>query len=177
MSSRVFNKRAARFLAFIAGLCLAVCLPALAQDCAEVQDTAAAINRPDRYAWELFVALNQPADPATNCRDSSKPFGADGPVVWETWRNVRPSAPDTVFPPNGADPGPWSVAAPPAMRRLSAQENRSLKQFTRAAESVRNRGAGLTISFDPVVGEFNEVRMNRAAYDFVREVFPRVVRP
>src|SRR5689334_2960093 len=71
------------------------------------QDTIAAAFDTDRYAWRLFVALNWPANVVTKEPDAAKAFGTPGSVVWETWRNVREVAPDTVFPLNGADPGPW----------------------------------------------------------------------
>src|SRR5213075_1028400 len=95
----------------LAAMCMAVVFgfaEARAQQAAdpwrEPQDTVAALLQPDQYAWRLFVALNWPANAANRVPDPGKPFGAPGPVVWETWRNVRPEAPGAVFPPNGSDP-------------------------------------------------------------------------
>src|SRR5262249_43839692 len=44
----------------------------------EPQDTAQALNEPDRYAWRLFVALNWPAEIAKQQADPNKAFGAEG---------------------------------------------------------------------------------------------------
>lgn len=55
----------------------------------EPQDTTTALNNPDLYAWQLFVALNWPAD-INNCTpDQGKWLGQDGTLVWETWREKR----------------------------------------------------------------------------------------
>ena len=138
--------------------------------CPELQNTRSALLEPDKYAWELLVALNQPGDRTTKCNDASREFGAEGPVLWETWRNARNGAADTAFPSDGSDPGPWLEDIAPELRLLSEQENRLLKQVTLASQRVRTTAAGdLAVAFDPVVGEFNEVRLNRPTYEFIRD--------
>ena len=137
--------------------------------CPELQDTKLALLEPDKYAWQLFVALNQPGDRTTKCNDPARKFGGEGPVLWETWRNARNGAPDTVFPIDGSDPGPWLEDVAPELRLVSEQENRPLKQLALVTQNVRTTGRGVGRAFDPVVGEFNEVRLNRATYDFIRE--------
>jgi len=53
----------------------------------EPQNTNAAVNFSDHYAWQLFVALNWPAN-TDSCRpDKTKLLGDDGLVVWETWQS------------------------------------------------------------------------------------------
>ncbi|MBR1032816.1 hypothetical protein [Bradyrhizobium liaoningense] len=140
----------------------------------EPQDTAAALFDSDRYAWKVFVALNWPANVAGKQADSAKPFGTPGSVVWETWRNVRPDAPDTVFRRDGADPGPWLGGGGPGP--VVAREER---EFVRAPVkkmtgfALRPRGplsAGISPQFDePVADGGNEVRLNETAYTFIKE--------
>ena len=129
----------------------------------EPQDTAMAMTEPDCYAWRVFVAINWPADIANKTPDSSKPLGADGPVVWETWRNVRNNAPDTVFPINGSDPGEWLGPGAIAVAR-------NVENFdTEPLQQLIGRG-GVEATLDPIAAEFqiNETRMNRTSYEFVR---------
>jgi hypothetical protein len=131
----------------------------------EPQDSADAINSPDAYSWRLFVALNWPADVTNRVADRSKEFGAEGPVVWETWAN----APD-VFRRDGSDPGPWSS---PGTKALVGDENlRLLEDFDPMPlqQQIRLRERGLTIKFDPIAAANggNETRMNKEAYEFIR---------
>lgn len=74
---------------------------------AELQDTQMALFEPDRYAWELFKELNHPARLWSKCPDPKKKLGDEGPVLWETWRNIAPENERSIFLPGGADPGPW----------------------------------------------------------------------
>ena len=141
----------------------------------EPQDTAAAVNQPDLYAWRVFIALNWPADVAQKTADKSKAFGAPGSVVWETWRNVRPDAPDTVFPTNGSDPGPWLGSGAPVVARNERSFDavpRQQQMFAaqQALISGGRRAGGPVPAFDPVAAAAfgSEVRMNRPAYEFVR---------
>jgi hypothetical protein len=65
--------------------------------------TDLAENEFDCLAWQDFIYLIWPAMagqrgvPNANAR-----LGASGPTVWETYRTD-----DTIFLPNGVDPGPW----------------------------------------------------------------------
>ena len=159
---------AAAFTLTVMSLSVASAQPA-PQPWKEPQDTIAALFDPDRYAWQLFVALSWPANTATKEADPAKAFGAPGPVVWETWRNVRPNAPDTVFPQNGSDPGPWLSGGSPAVARQERQFDRvPIKQFV--AMAMRQRTSPRpSPEFDEAVGEFNEVRLNLSTYDFIRD--------
>jgi hypothetical protein len=52
----------------------------------EPQNTHAAVNNHDHYAWRLFVAVNWPAN-ENNCRpDRRKRLGDDGLASWEVWQ-------------------------------------------------------------------------------------------
>lgn len=56
------------------------------------------------YAWSLFVAVNWPARAGQRgYPDCSRPLGAPGPTVWESYKTV-----DQIFLPGAADPGPWN---------------------------------------------------------------------
>ena len=126
----------------------------------EPRDAEAARRSSDEYAWRLFVALNWPARRAARSADPGAAFGSDRPVVWERWE----SAGDAYLP-GGVDPGPWTPAAPPtpAQRRFE----------TVAAElhHVRHIDHGVMVPLtDPVASarRLTEIRMNRAAFDFIR---------
>jgi hypothetical protein len=125
----------------------------------EIQDTKAAITTPDEYAWRMFVEINQPGELTTKCQHPTRSFGSDGPVLWETWRNVR----------SEADPGPWrGRATPPVRTRLDVfPKPLQLLPGRTPREMIRQRAMGEFA--DEVVGEGNEARMNRDAYLFVRE--------
>jgi hypothetical protein len=126
----------------------------------ELQDSAAAITRPDEYAWRLFVSMNWPADTAKHAANPSAKFGADGPVVWETWKLAR-----DVFKSDGSDPGDWLDNPLPASREVAQFETRPLQQIARDEQLGVIRPA-----FDPqaALGGINETRLNKDAYEFVR---------
>lgn len=127
----------------------------------EPQDTAMAFARPSEYAWRLFVALNWPADVAGRTADPARPFGADGPVVWETWKNAR-----QVFLPTGADPGPWLDGTTAVARSFEDAEPAPLQQIARA----QRLSGGAVPAFDPDAArrQRNETRLNKDVYEFVR---------
>jgi hypothetical protein len=154
---------------------------AVAQDCAawfqsnapkweEPQDTRMALFEPDCYAWRLFVALNWPADVAAKTADPTASFGVNAPVVWETWRNASREAPDTVFPKDGSDPGPWLDAAIVALGpdRFEAADEGPL-QLAALIETLEAAG-GPALPFDPQAAGLprNETRLNKETYEFVR---------
>lgn len=145
----------------------------------EIRDVDGLLSRnPDEYGWKLFIALNQPGDPATKCPDSDirrkfgedGKFGADGPVLWETWRNVRAGAVDGTFLRGGADPGTWRSHSAPAQKSKDDVSPSSLTQIV-AGVSFQDRVRGQQSGFaaDQFVGEGNEIRLNRAAYLFIRQ--------
>ncbi len=129
----------------------------------EPQDAAAARNHSDEYAWQLFVALNWPADPVTRRADRAARFGDDRPVVWESWQNAA-----AVYRADGADPGAWAdggISPPPATR--DRFETASLKDLPNARHVVN----GVMVPWlDPLESarRLTEIRMNRAAYEFIR---------
>ena len=59
----------------------------------------------DFYSWQLFVALNWPAESGqrgqANC---AQPIGAKGPVVWQTYKTA-----EQIFLPDAKNPGAWNA--------------------------------------------------------------------
>ena len=140
----------------------------------EPQDTTAALLDPDAYAWRLFVALNWPANTTERTADLSKRFGTDGPVVWETWRNVLFSAPDSIFRLDGSDPGPWLDGGTPAVARTQRHFEpipRQLDVLFAIQRQIKRNSPLAAPAFDAAaaLGQGSEVRMNRSAYGFVRD--------
>ena len=65
----------------------------------------------DLYSWQTFIALNWPAKAGERgIPDVSKPINAQGPRVWETWKEAyevyRKQRPDGEVP----APAPWHTA-------------------------------------------------------------------
>jgi len=126
-------------------------------------DAADAANHSDEYAWRLFVALNWPADLVARVADSRRPFGADQPVVWETWQNAG-----EVYLAGGQDPGPWLPGDPARpmspVRRFETVSSKDLPV-------MRHIVAGVMVPLlDPVASarRLTEIRMNRTAFEFIR---------
>ena len=128
----------------------------------EPQDSASAVKAPDEYSWQLFVALNWPADPSTRSADTTKKLGDDGAVVWETWRNAR-----DVFLPKGQDPGAWlSGTRPDRPAGLDRFDPLPIQQRLR----LQQMGEPARPTFDNVTSptQGNETRMNKEAFEFIR---------
>jgi len=166
----------------VSTLCLTVtgASQALAESCSdwfksnaprfeEPQATEMAVTEPDCYAWRLFIALNWPADVSKKLADPAKAFGSNGPLVWETWRNARSDAPDSVFPLKGADPGPWldaPITASVADRFEKPEAPLQLQEFLATLEA---HGGGAQAFDDATAGKsVNETRLNRETFEFVR---------
>ena len=131
----------------------------------EPQDSSAAVNDPDRYAWRLFVALNWPADLANRRADPGKLLGQAGPVVWETWANAR-----DVYLADGADPGSW-LREGKGVKLLAAGLRKSSEfDSPPIQQQIRKLFPGMKLQFDPltVEGNANESRMNRETLEFIR---------
>jgi hypothetical protein len=129
---------------------------------AEPHDSAAAAGRSDEYAWRLFVALNWPANGDTRAPDRSARFGADRPVVWESWMSAG-----SVFLDGGTDPGPW-------LPRRAVQERNERRFETPSAQQQRNLRhvvAGVMVPLEDPIGSarrLTEIRLNRISYEFIR---------
>jgi hypothetical protein len=121
-------------------------------------DAGVALNEPDQFAWELFLALNWPADIPNKTADSTQPFGKpDVPVTWQTWKlQVE------LFRHDGIDPGAWDEIPSYIEGALDEAVCFPLQQTT-----FLEAGA---IPCEPHLDlAFQEVRVNRATWDFVRD--------
>ncbi len=126
-------------------------------------DRRQAAANSDEYAWRLFVALNWPARADARTANRSAPFGADGPVVWETWQNTV-----DVYLNDGRDPGPWAPAqGVPTVAPAQRFETFSLKDLANVRHIV---GGKMVPLVDPVASakRLTEIRMNRTAFDYLR---------
>jgi hypothetical protein len=144
----------------------------------EPQDTARATFSPDEYAWQLFVSLNWPASDSACGPDPSKTLGAAGPRTWEQWASKR-----SIFLNGGATPQMWDQLCPveSAGKTLAPNSEREAVR-TQLREKMQSglggvfaeQSARIKIFIDPPQGDVSnandeEVRMNRPAFDFVRE--------
>ncbi len=126
-------------------------------------DARQAAANSDEYAWRLFVALNWPADSGARTANPAASFGADAPVVWETWQNTA-----DIYLTDGRDPGPWVTGrALPAVADDRRFDTFSLKDLANVRHIVGGRMVPLV---DPVSSakRLSEIRMNRAAFDYLR---------
>jgi hypothetical protein len=162
-----------------------------------VEDSYLALHEPAAYAWKLFLALSRQASSGRRGEyDPSSPgiarYDADRPVVWETWAQVSGgrmgplrNVPNTseVFLDRGAKPVAWDrlpavtkSVEPIAVKQLGLL----MDDWADRPQPVLVRSGTLTpleqgapaIPVDPTLnppGEVDEIRMNRAAYDYVRE--------
>ncbi len=113
-------------------------------------DSIYVLQNPDRYAWDLFRAINWPADTIQMIADTTLQLGDPGWVVWQTWK----TGPE-VYQANGHKPKGWY------------QKDfgiRSLKNFNHFSKK-----AGIPdITKNPTFG-LEEVVLNKSTYDYVVE--------
>jgi len=121
-------------------------------------DLALPMNQPDRFAWELFVQVNQKAPPAFQhtITYQGNTFRTNS-AVWETW----PDDPWT-FPqnPNPANPPKWPDA--PYTKRLHPKGKGSGLTHT---ANLAGKGKDFILDTGTSAGE--EVHRNRATFDYV----------
>jgi hypothetical protein len=182
----------------ISGLCCAAILlfassscnaPSLEEPGGRAADEYLALNNPDEYAWQLFLFLNQQAQPGSaGLPDQTKKFGEldpQAPVVWETWALASGDDQSEVFLPDGKEPVEWDkLDRSERKHRLILSPNIQLRMIEEQKSDVLNnkkrRGSGnglkqssadLIGSPPPMASRANEqeVRMNRAAFDSIRE--------
>jgi hypothetical protein len=129
---------------------------------AEIHDAHAARTRSDEYAWRLFMALNWPADAASRGPDPAARFGADRPVVWETWLSAG-----SVYLDDGGDPGPWL----PRRDAEQVSERRFESPSPAERRNLRHVVAGVMVPLaNPLqdARRLTEIHMNRATFEFIR---------
>jgi hypothetical protein len=104
-------------------------------------DPELAMNQPARFAWETFVAINKPADPARN------------DTIWETWAtdaDTFPKKPDVQTPPT------WPGGKP------RAKELGPSTQFL-----LLNRLRGTLLPQIMPSGNQQEVRRNESSFNYI----------
>jgi hypothetical protein len=111
-------------------------------------DSLYALRYPDRYAWDLFRAVNWPADTTFLAADTTKHLGDPGLVVWQTWKTAP-----KIYLPDGSKPGAWDE---------QNFEARTLEDFS--PFSIKEKLPDITQ--DPTYG-LEEVAMNKPAFEYV----------
>lgn len=131
----------------------------------EQTDAQSALHAPSAYAWTLFAEVNQPAFPGRS-RDTRR--------LWETWKNADDDADadDAVYLADGHAPEAWDVKP----RRSSSAKNlkpirqlRLLHGLQELADSIDDQNADVVPSGVGDAPPLQEVRMNRPAFNFIRE--------
>ncbi|MGY2375555.1 hypothetical protein ACW9IB_13725 [Pseudomonas sp. SDO524_S393] len=113
----------------------------------------------DQYSWQMFIALNWPAqDRQRGVPNCSKPLGAPGYTVWQTYKTVS-----EIFLPNATNPGPWNT--PLTARSLGIINIAALKN------------SSLVNSIDQAVGgwlidqrgnpTYYDISANQASYNYI----------
>lgn len=103
------------------------------------QDTTTAMNNPDYYAWQLFVALNWPADTSRCKADTYAQLGEAGLTVWESWQSR-----EETFLDGAAEPQTWR-------------------------QGCKQGGFTSLPTGDYSVFADETIRLNKAAYDYIRD--------
>lgn len=113
----------------------------------------------DLYSWQMFVALNWPAQTGQRGQpDCTKIIGAPGPVVWQTYKDV-----EEIFLPGAANPGPWNN--PLVSEQLSTINIAALKN-TNVAKEVDQAVGGWLIDQrgNPT---YYEISANETSYNYI----------
>jgi hypothetical protein len=129
-----------------------------------------ALTSPFEFAWKLFLFVNHPARTGVAGQaDETKKLGEmlSQPVVWESWALASGSSAQLgidnseVYKLDGSKPAEWDKLVRPQGRKILDQ---NLEQL--AFQTMRT---GIRPRFDATLPAQQEVRMNRATYDFVRD--------
>ncbi len=142
-----------------------------------------ALTNPSKHAWDLFIALNQPAVPLAQSPgeqpDRLQAMGREGDRIWETWRYAY----NDTFRKDGKDPGPWESTQKNANKQLHVSASLMAHGFPESAiatewqQSFKLKAAFSLLDVNPDRhGLFNpdnffgggETRLNREAFDFIR---------
>ncbi|BCQ65194.1 hypothetical protein PBOI14_69440 [Pseudomonas sp. Boi14] len=161
-----------RLLSFTLMLLGATSLPALAQaaqgsdlschppSAAPVVggDPAAAQEAFDRYSWQMFVALNWPAQAGERGQpDCSAALGSARQTVWQTYKNVN-----EIFLPQGQNPGPWNTKL--MAKTLNLINIAGRKNNATANDSQAVGGWLIDQSGNPT---YYEIAANQVSYDYI----------
>ncbi|MDJ0902983.1 MAG: hypothetical protein QNJ55_29700 [Xenococcus sp. MO_188.B8] len=106
LSSLIYTPKASSAYTNIDSACQGLDIDNIAEILASEELSAEfAQNQSDCYAWDLFIALNWPAQQEKPwLPDTNKEIGDPEAVVWESWK-----ATSEVYLPKGAQPQPWET--------------------------------------------------------------------
>jgi hypothetical protein len=111
------------------------------------------------YSWAMFVAVNWPVTAGQRgVADCSRPLGAAGPTVWESYKTV-----DQIFLPGAADPGPWNSGGLDSSLRFRAKAPQELPLEDAIAQAVG--GWLIDQRGNPT---YYQVAVNETSYAYVR---------
>jgi hypothetical protein len=139
-----------------------------------------AATQPDEFAWQLFLFINRQARPGSaGVADPKKPtikdYDDDADVVWESWAlsssDTQPNGSE-IFLPHGAKPQPWEkldrVQRATRPGKLGVNLLLAHQRLLHLDAAALNSDKPLKDLLSPTpVGV--EVRMNRAAFDMIRD--------
>ena len=129
-------------------------------------DQHPALQNPDKFAWEMFVEINKPAQSGSSTS------------TWETWAsdedvfdnpNVTPVWPGSATPTGFAITRQRKRLRPIRQLVIGNEELRSTRRLQQRERLQRNKkDRGPQVNFiPPQIGSGEEVRMNKATFDFI----------
>jgi hypothetical protein len=146
-------------------------------------------NEFDCLAWQDFIYLMWPAKAdERGVPDRNRKFGASGPTVWESYRTA-----DTVFLPEGRDPGPWqelqlmATLEPSLAQQVSSGTVRHLTMTAKVSRPVLSSVLQRAAAFPPPILNgisqagggtlydlngypvYYEIAMDRPQYEYIRQ--------
>jgi hypothetical protein len=139
-----------------------------------------AAQEPDEYAWRLFLFINRQALPglaglADPRKSSLRDYDDDKDVVWESWALASADGKaggSEVFLAKGAKPVPWH-----SLDRTSGAAKMLDRTFTVGGDRFPGLPMGKPGSGKPLPPLFtagdpnsDEIRMNRSAYETIRDL-------
>jgi hypothetical protein len=120
-------------------------------------DPNPAVNQPDKFAWEFFIAINRAANNGTN------------DALWETWAEQEYVYSD----PNRTPVWPGTGHQPKVLRpsvQLEVLRQQRLLRRTNQLQLLRSQGRNVNLAQPQLIASnplAEEVRMNRATFDFI----------
>ncbi|WP_053153898.1 hypothetical protein [Pseudomonas sp. Pf153] len=113
----------------------------------------------DQYSWQMFIALNWPAqDGQRGDPDCNKQPGDPGYTVWQTYKTV-----EEIFLPQGANPGPWN--SPQKAKRLGIINIAALKNSTQV--NAVDQAVGGWLIDQAGNPTYYDISANETSYDYI----------
>lgn len=113
----------------------------------------------DQYSWQMFIALNWPAqDGQRGDPDCNKQPGDPGYTVWQTYKTV-----EEIFLPQGVNPGPWN--SPQKAKRLGIINIAALKNSTQV--NAVDQAVGGWLIDQAGNPTYYDISANETSYDYI----------